>query len=333
MDRMEYAQSVARTRVLETRLLDKGKIDRMVESKSASEVLKILQETEYGKTINNINGELDYERMLARELNRLYELMYEISPDREVIDVMSLRYDYHNIKVLLKSKALSKDLSNLLICCGTIDCNKLKDFIANNLYKDFQEKMVKGINEAEKLFNESKDPQKIDIILDKYMYEDMILRAKKVNCELLVEYIRSSIDLINIKTFFRAKKQKKPLSFLKEVLVDEGSIKRDIFINEYDGSSEGIVDKFNSSKYSIALKDAFSEYVSSLNGNMMEKSSDNYLLNYMKKAKYISFGPEPLLAYITAKETEIKIIRIIMVGKINDIAVEVIRERLRDIYV
>ena len=42
---------------------------------------------------------------------------------------------------------------------------------------------------------------------------------------------------------------------------------------------------------------------------------------------------EPLLAYIYAKETEIKVIRIIMVGKLNNIAEEVIRERLRDIYV
>ena len=53
----------------------------------------------------------------------------------------------------------------------------------------------------------------------------------------------------------------------------------------------------------------------------------------MKSAKMISFGGEPLLAYIYAKETEIKVIRIIMVGKLNNINGEVIRERLRDIYV
>ena len=36
---------------------------------------------------------------------------------------------------------------------------------------------------------------------------------------------------------------------------------------------------------------------------------------------------------IYAKETEIKLIRIIMVGKLNNVAEEVIRERLRDSYV
>ena len=56
-------------------------------------------------------------------------------------------------------------------------------------------------------------------------------------------------------------------------------------------------------------------------------------MSIMKAAKIIPFGVEPFLAYIYAKETEIKIIRIIMVGKLNNIAAEVIRERLRDIYV
>lgn len=56
-------------------------------------------------------------------------------------------------------------------------------------------------------------------------------------------------------------------------------------------------------------------------------------MNMMRDAKIIPFGVEPVIAYIYAKETEIKIIRIIMVGKLNNIAAEVIRERLRDIYV
>lgn len=53
----------------------------------------------------------------------------------------------------------------------------------------------------------------------------------------------------------------------------------------------------------------------------------------MKDSKFVTFGPERILSYIYAKETEIKLIRIIMVGKLNNVAEEVIRERLRDSYV
>ena len=56
-------------------------------------------------------------------------------------------------------------------------------------------------------------------------------------------------------------------------------------------------------------------------------------MDMMKDAKMIPFGPEAVIAYIYAKETEIKVIRTIMVGKLNNITQEVIRERLRDVYV
>jgi len=55
-------------------------------------------------------------------------------------------------------------------------------------------------------------------------------------------------------------------------------------------------------------------------------------MSFIKNAKRINFGPEPIIAYIIAKETEIKIIRIILAGKLNKVDSNIIRERLRDIY-
>ena len=49
-------------------------------------------------------------------------------------------------------------------------------------------------------------------------------------------------------------------------------------------------------------------------------------------AKYIALGPEPVIAYLMAKETEIKNLRIIFTGKINRLPENTIRERLREAY-
>ena len=46
MDVMKFSQVIPRLRVYETKLLDKSKLDRMIDSHSASEALKVLQETE-----------------------------------------------------------------------------------------------------------------------------------------------------------------------------------------------------------------------------------------------------------------------------------------------
>lgn len=47
----------------------------------------------------------------------------------------------------------------------------------------------------------------------------------------------------------------------------------------------------------------------------------------------MAFGIEPLIAYLIAKEHEVKLIRIIMIGKINQLSMDLISERLREPYV
>ena len=64
-----------------------------------------------------------------------------------------------------------------------------------------------------------------------------------------------------------------------------------------------------------------------------EKIADNDIMRLHESSKSIVFGPEPIFSYLFAKETEIKVLRIIMVSKINKLSPEVIRERLRDLYV
>ncbi|MDZ5034719.1 V-type ATPase subunit, partial [Clostridium perfringens] len=77
MDVMKFTQAVSRIWVLETRLLDKAKIDRMIEAPSANEVLRILNETEYSNASANVKRSEDYEEILTAELKRVYDLVYE----------------------------------------------------------------------------------------------------------------------------------------------------------------------------------------------------------------------------------------------------------------
>ncbi len=65
----------------------------------------------------------------------------------------------------------------------------------------------------------------------------------------------------------------------------------------------------------------------------LEKLSDNFILNFSKIGKYITFGIEPLVGFITAKENDIKNIRIILSGKLNNLSPDKIKERVRDTYV
>ncbi len=333
MDRMDFTHAVARLRVIEKRLLDKNKVERLLDSDSAEDVLRILQETEYGELINNLDSVYNYEKILKEELVNLYTSLYKISPVKEVVDIMSLRYDYHNIKVLIKAKALQKDLSNILISIGTIPLDTLKDCILTGELKPLGKNLSEVVKKVEAQFEVNKDPQVIDTLLDRYMFESMLEAAKDLNIDYITRYVKESIDITNIKTMLRVKKQKKDGRFLNTVLIPGGTIEDNVYIEGVNDSLEGFIHKISRTPYFKVLNSILDEYVATGSISSLDALYDNYIMNHAKDAKRVNFGPEPIIAYIIAKETEIKIIRIIMVGKINKVNTEVIRERLRDLYV
>lgn len=333
MERIDYAQAVSRIRVLETRLLDKAKLDRMIDSSSPDDALKILLESEYSNSSGSVKRSEDYEILLSEEMKKLYTLMYKVSPEPLIIDIISLKYDYHNIKVLLKGKALGKDLSYLLVPIGTVGADNLKKYVSEEDYTDLNPIMREALERAEKSFKENNDPQMIDIILDSALYKDMLKKAETLKEEYITGLIRKTADLNNIKTVFRVKKQNKGREFLSEVIIDGGFIDKDVYMNSLNDTTQNFVNKLSYTDYVNILKPGAEEFDKTGKLNMLEKLSDNFIMDYIKKAKYISFGPEPVIAYIYAKESEIKAVRIIMVGKLNNVSHEIIRERLRDIYV
>lgn len=333
MDSMEFTQVIPRLRVLETRLLDKAKIDRMIDGDSANEALKVLQESEYANVMTGVKRAEDYEVVLSKELKRVYELMYDASPSKSLIDLMSIKYDYHNIKVLLKGIFLKKDLSDMLIPVGKINLSLLKHSIDNDNMADLPSAMRIGIEKTKEVFEGTKDPQQIDIILDNAMFEEMREIAKELDDRFVDKYVSALIDLTNLKTLLRVKKQNKNRDFLQEVIINGGAIDEDTLVALLNDAPENISNKLAFTNYNEIIKIGIEDYTKTDSASLLEKLVDNYIMDMMKEAKFIPFGVEPILAYVYAKETEIKVIRIIMVGKLNNISGEVIRERLRDIYV
>lgn len=333
MDKLIYTQAISRLKVLETRLIERTKMDRMIDSPTAEDALKILQESEYAVHLGKIKRVEEYEVVLKDELKRVYSLMYEVTPVKLLMDIMSLRYDYHNIKVLIKAVELKSSLDHLLVDVGTVPVEKLKNYLDSEDYTDLHPIMREGIEKTLAKFKAERDPQLIDIMLDGTMYKHMLDQAQLLDEKFVTDYLRINMDLINLKTLFRVKKQNKERDFLDSVLLPGGFLDRDVYMNSFNDSMDTLTQKLSYTDYYNVLRFSVEDYQKTGRMNTFEKLSDDFLMEFIKKSKFISFGPEPLLAYLTAKETEIKNIRIILVGKVNKVAPESIRERLRETYV
>ena len=64
-----------------------------------------------------------------------------------------------------------------------------------------------------------------------------------------------------------------------------------------------------------------------------ERWCDNYLIRMLQPQKYETFQVGPIVAYIIARENEIKTAGIILAGKRNGLPEEFITERIREMYV
>jgi len=329
----QYAYSVSRIRAIERKLLDKGKLDRMVEAKSPEEALKVLQEADYGKRDSDSADIYDYENLLRDESKKVYSLLKEIAPGPDVFDLFLITNDYHNIKVVLKSEFLGQDYDNLLVESGSIPIDKLKTMIRERSMADMPDVMKSAVEECIQTYNKTLDPQVIDIILDKASFKQMKDTSIKSENKFIKDLVTLFIDLANIKIFLRAKALNKSWDFLKKVLIPEGNINSAVFVENLDNPLDSFIDALKFTSLGEFLEEGIESFKTTGTLTKFEKLSDNLILNYVKKSKYIALGIEPLVGFLIAKEMEIKNARIIMVGKINNISNDVIRERLREAYV
>lgn len=329
MDNTIFAQSVARIRFLETKMIDKAKIEAMVESRDFQDCIRLLQDTQYSEYV----AMPGYEEGLRLSLQNFYREMYKISPVREVIDIFAIRYDGHNIKSLIKGKLAGIDTSGMLIDAGTIPVDSLKSMVKEENFRDMPKTLRFYVEKAFENYKNTQDPQDIDITIDQGIYRYMLEVAEDSSMDYLTEIIKLMIDIINIKSFIRINIQERGREFMLKVFLPGGNLDRDVFINNISDSLENFANKIMHTNYFKWVKEGIAEFIKNGDLGSIEKYGDNFILDYLRKTKLISFGPEPLIAFIIAKENEIRAIRIILTGKKNDVHPDIIRERLRDVYV
>jgi len=63
------------------------------------------------------------------------------------------------------------------------------------------------------------------------------------------------------------------------------------------------------------------------------RRADDLLLERVKAAKSVPFGPERIFGYLCGLRTEVQNLRIILAGKVNRINARLLQERLREQYV
>ena len=338
----EYAFAIGRVRKLEKGLLNKDILDRMIKSSDIVSSLKILTESDLNNYYFDLNNPADFESSLNQELLHTYDIIKSISKVSTfnfLYFTFASKYDFHNIKMLIKSKYLKKDTSNELFSpIGTIDIEKLNSAVKDEKYEDIPDSFEFLIKKTCSEYNKFKDPEMIDFVLDKERYIMIFNKIKEVEIieeeELFLKrFIKINIDLNNIINCIRSKIRGEKKAFTRAFLIPEGDFKIENIVEIYDSPLSSWFEKLIHTDYKNIVETGVNYFQKNNSVMELEKQRDNFILNFSKIGKYITFGIEPLVGFITAKENDLKNIRIILSGKLNKLSPDEIKERVRDTYV
>ncbi len=319
-----YPFAVASVRSMENSLMTKQKLMQMADAKTAEEALRILSDSAYGKT--QIRGVYEFEKMIGNHLEETYQAVAGLIPQETFIDIFLYKNDYHNIKVLLKEEVSKVSGKKFLIQGGTIPIETLRKNLRERNYAELPNINGEAVEEAVNMYAKTRNGRYIDLILDNACFSTMEKAAAKLGNAYVSKYVQMLADITNLKTLLRVKKMDREFQVLEESFVPGGSISLELISRAF--RSDSLVAVLKETPYGSLCEKHMDQGFT-----VFEKACDDYLMEYIKDAKYKTLTPEPVMAFILAKETEAKCIRIIMTCKMHNIDAAIIKERVREAYV
>ena len=107
----DYLAISTRIRAMEKRLLNRERMNRMIEARDDGEARKVMSECGYPDA-----GGL--EQALTQVRADVFADLAKAVPDPGLVEVFQLKYDYHNAKTLLKAQAMNLPAEQLLLPGG-----------------------------------------------------------------------------------------------------------------------------------------------------------------------------------------------------------------------
>ncbi len=323
----DYLAISARIRAMENGLLTQERMEQILEARSDEEVSKILQDCGYPELDAADPAAMDAALSSARE--ETFSDLADGAPDPRYIDIFKLKYDYHNVKALLKAEAMGQDPSSMLMDMGRVPVEELRQALRSGETADLPPTLAAAASEAKEVLQTTRDPQLSDIVLDRWLYRDMGQAAQATGSAFLTGYVRVQVDGANLRMLVRSLRMGKYETFLEGALIPGGEVSGDAILAVSAGRGSGLSELYAPTRFARAAEAG----AASLHGGPLtefEKLCDDAVGDYLSIARSVPFGEAPLVGYLAARETEYTNLRILLLGRQAGLPADVIRSRLRD---
>jgi V/A-type H+-transporting ATPase subunit C len=301
----------------------------MLDASGVDEAAKIASECGYPDMSGFSIFEI--ESALSRHRKEIYDELSQQDSTGAIVDLFRMKYDFHNVKALVKAFALGTSVGGILSDCGRISADAIAAAVHGESGAELPPDIRQATELATSILARTANPQLSDIEIDRIYFDGMAAHAAALKNPFISGYVRLMIDAANLRVYVRCKRTERSEDFVKLCLLSGGNTPVDGIVTAYSA------DRYAETVFTAAeLLPAAQLAKSAMEGGaqtQFERECDNALLRYCGAVRMVSFGAEVVTAYLTELDWEITAIRMILAGKLSGIESAVIKERLRENYV
>lgn len=324
MKNTDFAYAVTSIRAKEAELLKPEFTEQLISAPDFSAAKRMLTDRgfkEFEKTD-------DASAALVGCMSDVWNFIKDVAPDIAQLYFLIVKNDFHNLKAVLKSAVFDgADPEEYYIYPCIYGPAELFEHVKNKKFDYLPSFLREPAAKGYEILTSTLDGQLLDVYLDRCSLEETLRFAKGSGCDLAVRLAEVSAAISDAKISLRSSKASKTESFIRSALcecdlIDAASLAREAS----KGTEEAL--RYLEGTPIAPLCPAYK-----ISDTAFERAGDDMLTDILDKARLVSFGPEPLIAYYCAKETEIKNLRIIMSCKHIGLGADKIKERMRTLYV
>ena len=214
---LSYAYSNARIKAMKSKLIPENRMREIMEVKSISETIELLEETEYKESFVSASTKYKGMELIARALHgnlrKTLERILKITPKkgRDSLRTLLMEYEIENIKAILAGKASGVDVKETDLMA--LDEKSLANLKKLN-EKTSVEEVVRELRASEfgrtlqkstLQYEKHKDFRIFLSALNAYYFEKLNELAKREKSRILKELLEARIRAINVMTILRVK--------------------------------------------------------------------------------------------------------------------------------
>jgi V/A-type H+/Na+-transporting ATPase subunit C len=320
----DYTYASARIQALASLLLSQSQVELLVGAKDNDELYVVLYDTYLAPYLKR-NTEHDILDSLEEHISDTKEMLVSIAPDPKVLDMLWVKYDYHNLKTILKGMRAGLSEEAILRDCyvqSIVNPAVLYSYCTSGTLGKHVPEFAHTFATAQK----AKVPEQIGQACDLGYFTHIQSIARESGDEFAETYVRMLIDMYNLKVLARGVLHE---AFrVRHAVVPGGT--HTLFENFDEAQLARRYAQYGGIEYWKKVLASVREQKST---SILEKRADDAVTEWVKYAGLAEFCLADIVRYFHAVKNNAQIISTIVKATRAEMPEKMLRGILRSLYV